>query len=114
MGPRDRRCRGANSRASVEALAQLLYPAVQLKTRQDVATKYAALKRDLARNFRQDPRAYGEAKGPFIESMIARYTDDSAASPAEASAQEPPAVSRTPLTTNARHQDHTPQRGAVS
>jgi GrpB-like predicted nucleotidyltransferase (UPF0157 family) len=79
-----------------------------LKTRQDVATKYAALKRDLARNFRQDPRAYGEAKGPFIESMIARYTDDSAASPAEASAQDPPAVRRTPLTANARHRDHTP------
>ncbi len=43
-----------------------------LRARPEVAAEYAALKRSLAPRF-DDPNDYAEAKGPFIESVLARF-----------------------------------------
>jgi GrpB-like predicted nucleotidyltransferase (UPF0157 family) len=42
-----------------------------LRTHQDVAARYAALKSDLARRFGYDREGYTNAKGPFIWATIA-------------------------------------------
>ncbi|MEO6350473.1 MAG: GrpB family protein [Candidatus Limnocylindrales bacterium] len=43
-----------------------------LRSHPDTAIEYAALKRRVAEEFRQESIAYTDAKGPFIESVLAR------------------------------------------
>jgi GrpB-like predicted nucleotidyltransferase (UPF0157 family) len=44
----------------------------RLRADRGLARDYEALKRDLAARFATDRVAYGEAKGPFIERVLAR------------------------------------------
>ena len=43
-----------------------------LREHQEAALRYETLKRELAAKYRSDPSAYGVAKAPYVEAMLAR------------------------------------------